>query len=72
MSRDALNTNTSQWTLVVHRVTQSSAEIWVGTLFPFMKMPDRARVVVRDTDGQETEYSLVRGDWQRPFRNMKQ
>lgn len=72
MSEAALNTNTSQWSLVIHRVTQTSVEIWVGTLFPFMKMPDHARVVVRDSQGQETEFSLGRSDWQRPFRNMSQ
>ena len=72
MSQDELNTNTSQWALVIHRVTQTSAEIWVGTLFPFMKMPDRARVVIGDADAQETEYPLVRADWRRPFRNMNQ
>ncbi|MDF1630418.1 MAG: hypothetical protein P1U78_11530 [Alcanivoracaceae bacterium] len=72
MSQDSLNTNTSQWSLAIHRVTQSSAEIWVGTLFPFMKMPDHARVVIRDTDDQETEYYLNRSDWQRPFRQMSQ
>lgn len=72
MSEDVLNTNTSQWCLAIHRVTQSSAEIWVGTLFPFMKMPDHARVVVCDAHGEETEYLLTRRDWQRPFRNMSQ
>ena len=72
MSQERLNTNTSQWSLVIHRVTQTSAEIWVGTLFPFMKMPDHARVVIRDSQGQETEFSLVRSDWRRPFRHMNQ
>lgn len=72
MSQDDLVTNTSQWTLVVQRVTQQQASIWVGTLFPFMRMPLHARVVLTDESGQEQVFPLQRADWQRPFRHTSQ
>lgn len=72
MEQVPFNTNTSQWTLVVQRVSQNTAEIWVGTLFPFMKMPERARVVLVDSAGHEREFALQRSDWRRPFRHMSQ
>ena len=72
MSQEDLITNTSKWTLVVQRVSQHEVDIWVGTLFPYMKMPDHARVVLVDSAGQEHVQDIVRRDWQRPFRNMNQ
>ena len=65
-------TDTSQWTLAIHRVTATSAEIWVGTLFPTLRMPALAKVVLTLPDGQTREQEIRRDDWQRPFRHMQQ
>jgi len=63
-------TSTAQWSLVVHRVGQGSAEIWAGTLFPALKMPERARVRLFQ-EGSEVRSTVIRrADWQRPFRGM--
>lgn len=65
-------TDTSKWALAIHRVTDSSAEIWVGTLFPTMKMPLSARVKLIGPDGKTRSRNIVKKDWQRPFRETKQ
>ena len=63
-------TSTAQWSLVVHRVTRTSVEVWVGTLFPTLKMPDRARVRLLDGDREVRTRLIRREDWRRPFRDM--
>jgi hypothetical protein len=65
-------TDTSRWTLVIHRVTATSAEFWVGTLFPSMRMPERARIRVVDHDGKVRTLAITRQDWVRPFQNVSQ
>ena len=72
MSNDELNTSTAQWTLVIHRVTDTSAEIWVGTLFPTLKMPAHARVQLTFPDGNTRTRQIVKADWKRPFKKLKQ
>ena len=72
MSNDELLTSTAQWTLVIHRVTDSSAEIFVGTLFPTLKMPAYARVQLTLPDGSKRTRQIVKKDWKRPFRKLKQ
>ncbi|MFN3714634.1 MAG: hypothetical protein ACK4SX_13330 [Alcanivoracaceae bacterium] len=72
MSQDAPVTVTADWSMVIQRVTQTGAEIWVGTLFPYMKMPDVARVVIEDGAGNRHHQTIDRHHWQRPFRNMSQ
>ena len=52
------NTKTGQWMLVIHRVTATSAEVWVGTLFPTLKMPLRAQVELLLPDGSVRVDSL--------------
>lgn len=66
------NTKTGQWMLAIHRVTATSAEIWVGTLFPTLKMPVHARVDLLSPDGSITSHGIVKADWQRPFRYLNQ
>jgi hypothetical protein len=63
-------TSTAQWSLVVHRVTSVSVEVWVGTLFPTLKMPDRARVRLLDGEHELRSRLIRRTDWRRPFRDM--
>ena len=64
-------TSTAQWSLAIHRVSQTSAEVWVGTLFPALKLPDRARVRLFDGNHALRTRVIRREDWQRPFHGMK-
>lgn len=63
-------TSTAQWSLVVHRVSRHSVEVWVGTLFPTLKKPERARVRLITKNGK-VRTRIIR-KWQRPFPGMKQ
>ncbi|MDF1779895.1 MAG: hypothetical protein P1U67_01235 [Alcanivoracaceae bacterium] len=72
MSFEIFTTDTSEWTLAIHRVTATTAEVWVGTLFPTLKMPNQAKVELIGPDGQSQVQNIVRADWQRPFRYMRQ
>lgn len=65
-------TSTSQWSLVIHRVTATSVEVWVGTLFPTLKMPKAARVRLTMPGGKMRTRQISKADWKRPFRKMKQ
>lgn len=66
-------TKTGDWTLAIHRVTVSSAEIWFGTLCPTLKMPDQARLVLLDeADRKLAEHVIAREQWQRPFSRLNQ
>ena len=64
-------TSTAQWSLAIHRVSRTSVEVWVGTLFPALKLPDRARVRLFDGDIELRTRVIHREDWRRPFRMMK-
>ena len=72
MNQDEFTTSTAQWTLVIHRVTDISAEIWVGTLFPTLKKPAQARVELTLPDGSMRTRQIVKADWKRPFKKLKQ
>ncbi len=65
-------TNTSQWSLVVHRVTSTTAEVWVGTLFPTLKKPAVATVELTLPDGSTQTKRITKAAWQRPFDKMNQ
>ncbi len=65
-------TNTSQWSLVVQRVTSTTVEVWVGTLFPTLKKPDVARVELILPDGSKRTKRITKEAWQRPFNKMNQ
>ena len=67
-----VDTSTAQWSLVVHRVSRHSVEVWVGTLFPALKMPERARVRLITKNGKVRTRHIRKQDWQRPFPGMKQ
>ncbi len=66
-----INTNTGQWSLVVLRVSQDSTKVWVGTLFPTLKMPDSARVELEAPDGTVETKIITKADWKRPFRKIR-
>jgi hypothetical protein len=64
--------DTSRWSLAIHRVTPTSAEVWVGTLFPSMAMPDKARIRVTDGAGNVRTAVFTADKWQRPFSRLNQ
>lgn len=72
MSQNEVVTNTSQWSMVVQRVTDTSAEIWVGTLFATLKKPSRARVEIIAADGSVKRKFVKKEEWQRPFSGLDQ
>lgn len=65
-------TDTSKWTLGIHRVSTNMAEVWVGTLYPDLRMPDLARIELTASDGTRQIHDIKREDWRRPFRYMRQ
>ena len=65
-------TSTAEWSLVIHRVSQRSVAIWVGTLFQELTMPDRAQVRLFKGARELRQRVIRRQDWQRPFSGMKQ
>ena len=42
--------NTSKWSLVIHRVSSTSVTLWAGTLFTNMGKPKQARLIVKQGD----------------------
>ncbi|MCL6417766.1 hypothetical protein MIB92_19060 [Aestuariirhabdus sp. Z084] len=65
-------TDTSRWSMAIHRVSTDSAEIWVGTLFPTLIMPRRARVRLFEGDNLVRTKTIKKSDWKRPFSRTKQ
>ena len=63
-------TSTAQWSLVIHRVSQHAVDVWVGTLFPFLTRPERARVRLITKNGK-VRTRIIR-TWQRPFPGLRQ
>ena len=45
-------------------------EVWVGTLFPTLKMPELARVRLLDDEHELRTRRIRRSDWRRPFREL--
>ncbi|MQX54220.1 hypothetical protein [Alcanivorax sediminis] len=68
----SLNTNKGKWSLAVLRVTQTTAKVWVGTLFHTLRKPEQACVELIKPDGTRIRKDIVSKDWQRPFRYVYQ
>ena len=70
------STSTARWSLVIHRVGGTSAKVCVGTLFPDLKKPKRARVRLFEEDGEKDRElksrTIQEKDWRCPFRKMRQ
>jgi hypothetical protein len=66
------DTDTSKWAIAIHRVSTTTAEVWVGTLFPTMAMPKRARVRLWLPGGKVRTTIIQKNQWKRPFRKTKQ
>lgn len=67
-----LPTNTGQWSLVIHKVSTNSVELWAGTLFATLSMPKSARIIVRKGNDIVATEEINQGDWQRPFTRINQ
>lgn len=65
-------TNTSQWSLVFHKVTQTSAILWAGTLFPTLRKPKLARLIVYTNGNEVQRIEILQHSWQRPFNKLSQ
>ena len=65
-------TNTSKCSLVFHKVSQTSVEIWAGTLFGTLPKPQFARLII-SLDGDEiSREDIAQQQWKRPFRRLSQ
>ena len=64
-------TSTGQWSLIIHRVSQTSVQVWAGTLFPALKMPERARVRLFQEDRELSSHVIRKTEWRRPFSGME-
>ena len=65
-------TDTSKWVLAIHRVSATTAEVWVGTLYPTMTKPRRARVRLELQNREVRTRIIQKNEWKRPFRNTNQ
>jgi hypothetical protein len=65
-------TNTSKWSLVFHKVSQTSVEIWAGTLFGTLRKPRLARLIVSLYGNEVSRQDITLEQWQRPFNRLSQ
>lgn len=67
-----LPTNTSTWSLVFHKVSQTSVELWAGTLFGTLRKPQLARLIVSLAGNEINRQDITQQQWKRPFRRLNQ
>ena len=65
-------TNTSQWSLVIHKVSQHSVELWAGTLFSTLRKPNNACLLITLAGQEVARENIHLDDWQRPFQRLNQ
>jgi hypothetical protein len=65
-------TDSSRWALALHRVTPTSVEVWAGTLFPSMALPQKARLRITDDGGTARTSAIGSDQWRRPFSKLGQ
>jgi hypothetical protein len=65
-------TNTSQWSLVIHKVTQHTVELWAGTLFGTLRKPLLARLVVMHGNTEVAREDITIEQWKRPINRLSQ
>ncbi|MDN4501105.1 hypothetical protein QX776_01715 [Alteromonadaceae bacterium BrNp21-10] len=66
-----IQSNTSQWSLVVHKVSQTTVELWAGTLFGTLKKPQHAKILVKQNNDLIKTIDITLDQWQRPFAQIK-
>jgi hypothetical protein len=65
-------TNTSKWSLVFHKVSQNSIELWAGTLFGTLRKPKLGRLIVRLNGIEVSREQITEDQWKRPFSRLSQ
>ena len=71
----------SKWSLVIHDVSETHVNIWVGTLFSDLRKPDECSVILYDQpksvkpedNASRTilfSVKISRSDWNKPFKNI--
>ncbi|GAB1260467.1 metallophosphoesterase family protein [Aurantivibrio plasticivorans] len=65
-------TDTSKWSISIHRVSSSTAEVWVGSLFPTLIKPKKARVQLLENGSVIKTRNINTKSWKRPFRKTTQ
>lgn len=60
----------NRWSLVIHEVTNSTVNIWVGTLFHDLRKPYKMTVQLIDDDVVAEQY-VEHEEWERPFKPIK-
>ncbi|MEP1447288.1 MAG: hypothetical protein ABJK37_14385 [Paraglaciecola sp.] len=65
-------TNTSKWSLVFHKVSQTSVLVWAGTLFGTLRKPKLARLIVSFGDIEINRQDISLEQWRRPFSRLSQ
>ena len=61
-----LATNTSKWSLVFHKVSQTTVQLWAGTLFGTLAQPKLARLIVSQNGTEVDRQDISQKQWQRP------
>ncbi len=65
-------TDTSAWSLVIHKVSSTSANLWFGTLFPTLRKPNHCRIILSQGNEDVAAFDIQRADWQRPITKLSQ
>jgi hypothetical protein len=65
-------TNTSKWSLVFHKVSQTTVELWAGTLFGTLRKPQLSRLIVSLEGNEVSREDITLKQWQRPFNRLSQ
>ncbi len=61
------------WSVVIHDVGVDYANIWIGTLYPNLRKPNRITARLFDSNNVcVQEINVLHADWERPFRHLKQ
>lgn len=65
-------TNTSKWSLVVHKVSKQSVVVWAGTLFENMRKPRLSRLVILLDGTEVSSVDIHQNQWEKPFNRVRQ
>jgi len=61
----------NKWSLVIHEATETSVNLWIGTLFHDLRKPKEVRVTLFEGTNQIAEQIILSNDWLRPFSQIK-
>lgn len=61
------------WSAVVHDVGANYANVWVGTLYPDLRKPDKVVIELLDEHDNVLQIKeILKEEWLRPFRHLPQ